>query len=362
MNLKEYKEVDLPKWKRIRLKDVEIPEHREYKSLNIPKIEDLNIQHINTKEEINNYTKYLKVDSEFGVDKELVKLTEKFSNTGVIIDLERGQKIQEPVRLDFNMNNEESLILDHNLILARQNSEVTVVMDYTSTEKSFHNGVTKIYAEDNSNITVIKVQTMSKTSHNFDSNIAFVGRDAEVNFISVELGSAITSTSFITNLLEDNSSANLKSIYFGDEEMGLDLEYTMNHFGRRCLSNIETKGALKDKAKKVFRGNLDFKKGSTRSKGEEGEYVILLDKGVKSDAIPALICGEDDVEGEHAASAGQINELKLFYLMSRGLSEKDAKKMIIEASFRPIIDLIPFEDLRKRIEKDIDWRITNEKF
>ncbi|MGO1369983.1 MAG: Fe-S cluster assembly protein SufD [Senegalia sp. (in: firmicutes)] len=359
-NLKGYNEIELPKWKRIRLKDISIPEFKEYNNLDIPKISGLNIKNMSENEDLNKYTKYLKVDEEFGVDKNLVKLTEKYSNSGVIIDLERDQKINEPIRLDFNMDSENSLVLDHNLIIANENSKATVVMNYTSNEESFHNGLTKVYAKENSHITIIKVQMMDSTSNNFDSNIAFVGRDAKVNFISVELGSKISSSSFITNLKEDKAQADLKSIYFADNEMGLDLEYTMNHFGRRCLTNIETKGALKDKSRKVFRGNLDFKKGSTRSKGVEAEYVILLDKEVKSDAIPALICGEDDVEGEHAASAGQINELKLFYLMSRGLSEKDAKKMIVEASFRPIIDLIPFEDLREKIEDNIDRRLTDE--
>lgn len=359
-NLKQYSEIELPKWKRIRLKDINIPEFKEYNNLDIPQIEGLNIKSILENEDLNKYTKYLKVDEQFGVDKNLVKLTEKFSNSGVIIDLEKNQDIKEPIRLDFNMDSENSLLLDHNLIIANENSKATVVMNYTSNTQAFHNGVTKVYAKKNAHIKLIKVQMIDESSNNFDSNIAFVDRDAKVDFVTVELGSKISSSSFITNLKEDNAEANLKSIYFGDNEMGIDLEYTMNHYGRRCLTNIETKGALKDKSRKVFRGNLDFKKGSTRSKGIEEEYVILLDKGVKSDAIPALICGEDDVEGEHAASAGQINELKLFYLMSRGLSEKDAKKMIVEASFRPIIDLIPFQDLREKIEANIDGRLTNE--
>lgn len=110
---------------------------------------------------------------------------------------------------------------------------------------------------------------------------------------------------------------------------------------------------------KIFKGTLDFKKGASRSKGIEEEYAILLDKTVKADAIPLLLCEEDDVEGQHAASAGQIDSDKLFYLMSRGLDEKEAKKLIVEASFTPIIDKIPMEYLKEEITKEIHRRIVN---
>ena len=68
---------------------------------------------------------------------------------------------------------------------------------------------------------------------------------------------------------------------------------------------------------------------------------------------------EDDVQGEHAASAGQINENQLFYLMSRGLSEREAKKLIIEGAFRPVIDRIPLEELKQIIDSEIERRLVN---
>lgn len=359
--LMQYNKIKLPEWKRIKLKGFDIPEYKEFNNLQVPNHKDLDIRDIKfVKEDINEFTRYLRINEEFGVDKKFVTLTEAFCNSGVIIKAQKNTRIVEPIRLDFKMDSENPVLLDHNLIIAERNSELTVLMDYTSDTKAFHNGVTKVYAEDNANVTIIKLQRMNEDSNDFDSNIAIVGRDAKVNWVSVELGGKVTASSFITNLKEDNSQADLMSIYFGDKDMGIDIQYKMNHFGRRSESNIDTKGALKDRARKVFRGDLDFKKGSSRSKGEEEEYVLLLDKTVKSDAIPALICGEDDVEGEHAASAGQINELKLFYLMSRGISESQAKKMIVEASFKPVIDKIPYEDLKELVQENVHRRLIDE--
>ncbi|MBZ9686222.1 Fe-S cluster assembly protein SufD [Clostridium estertheticum] len=298
----------------------------------------------------------------YGVSEELVLLARNSNNTGVLIHAPQGERLLKPIQIEFYGDKENEVIIDNNLIIAEENSEITVVMEYLTEDETlvFHNGLTKIYAKDGAVVNVIKVQRMNKFSQHFDSNVAYVGHGAKVNYISIELGGEKTVTNYVTNLEETSSEANVKSIYLADKKSYVDISYIMNHFGRRSVSNIECRGALKDEAKKVFRGTIDFKKGASRAKGSEEEYAILLNKNVKSDAIPLLICGEDDVEGKHAASAGKIDENKLFYLMSRGFSEKEAKKIIVEASFRPIIDLIPVEELKVRIEAVMQERLVYE--
>jgi Fe-S cluster assembly scaffold protein SufB len=202
---------------------------------------------------------------------------------------------------------------------------------------------------------------MNDNSHHFDSNAAYVGQCAEVNWVEVNIGGKESITNILNNLEETESKSNLSSIYFGDGDRVIDLNYLMNHAGRRTISNIETKGALKDRAKKVFRGTIDFKLGASRSKGSEEEYALLLDKEVKASSVPLLLCSEDNVEGQHAASAGQIDNEKLFYIMSRGFSEKEAKKLIVEASFAPIVDKVPCEDLRDVIRDEIQRRLVDER-
>lgn len=282
-------------------------------------------------------------------------------NSGMALYLPQNTKIIDPIKIEFNMDNKNPFLIDYNIIVAEAGSEVTIVIDYNSNKDvvAFHNGLTKIYAKENSIINIIKLQRMNDFSNNFDSNVAFVKGNGSVNWISVELGSSISGSNYTTFLEGEASESNLSSVYLGDGTRKMDLEYSMIHKGPRSMSSIQTKGVLMDEAKKVFRGNLDFKRGARRSRGVEAEYVLLLDPRVKSDSIPALLCEEDDVQGEHAASAGQIDTNRLFYLMSRGLSEKEAKKLIISASFRPVIDKIPFEDLRKIINDEIERRLVH---
>lgn len=305
--------------------------------------------------------KYFKAKEKIGVSEDFVRLAETYSNADTVIQTEKGAKLSEPVIISFKGDADNPMIIDHNLIIAEENSEITVIVDYNSDESSaiFHNGLTKIFAKDGAMVNLIKVQTFNDSSVNLDSNVSYVGYGAKVNYISIELGSDKSLTSYITNLEKDTAESDLKSIYLTDGNRYTDLSYIMNMIGRRTISNISTYGALKDKAKKIFRGTLDFKKGSIRSKASEEEYATLLDRTVKSDAVPLLLCSEDDVDGAHAASAGRIDEGRLFYLMSRGFSEKEAKKLIVESSFRPVIDLIAVEELRERIQNIIEDKLVN---
>ena len=120
---------------------------------------------------------------------------------------------------------------------------------------------------------------------------------------------------------------------------------------------MDTKGVLLDNSKKEYKGTIDFKKGSKDSEGNENESVILLSEDAKNVSIPILLCNEDDVRGSHAASAGRIDDKKMFYLKSRGFSEIEAKKIIIKASFSKIIEKIGDVKLQNRIFEEIDRRI-----
>jgi FeS assembly protein SufD len=312
-------------------------------------------------ESTNDLVDIIKDIEENGLDKEFINHINDDYNSGIRLYIPKGVKIESYVKLEFIMDDENPMVLDKNIIVAEEGSEATLIIDYKTGDKvnGFHKGFTLVYAKENSVVNIIKIQRMNDTSQSLDSNFAFVEGNGKVNWISVELGSDISNANYTTFLNGEASEGNLNSIYLGDGTRKMDIGYSMVHRGQRSISNIDTKGVLMDQARKVFRGNLDFKKGSRRAKGNEEEYVILLDPKVKSDSIPGLFCEEDDVEGSHAASAGQIDEYKMFYLMSRGLSERDAKKLIVEASFRPIIDNIPSEKIRTEINEEIERRFLN---
>lgn len=324
--------------------------------------ENISIGTINNIVSINQHLNRINNEKcEYGVSKKMVELAENSHNAGIYAYIKRGANIEKPIRIKYGMDKENDLVIDNNVIVASENSKATIVIDYYTLDDvdAFHNGALKIYAMPGASVTVIKIQRMNDYSNHFDSNLAIVEPGAEVNFIQVEFGSKRSVTNYISNIKEEGK-ASIDSIYLGDKDRELDLSYYMNHIGRRSISNIETKGALKDRARKLFKGTIDFKLGSSQSVGKEEESVILLDNTVVSKQVPLLLCTEDDVVGEHAASSGKVDEDKLFYMMSRGFSKREALKALVEASFSPIIDKIPMEDVKNIIKDELARKLVME--
>jgi FeS assembly protein SufD len=346
-----------------KLKDLKTPEIPKFnKEFLMSSFDGITINKMDSSTKVHDNIKYYINNKEaYGVEEGLTILGEKHYNSGVFIHVPRGFKAAGPVRLEYLLDFENPVVVDNNIITAEENSEITVVIDYSTSGgiEAFHNGITKVYARAGAVVNIVKVQRLSDISFHFDASVAFTGQGARVNWVEVNLGAKASVTNITSNLDEDGSESSISSIYFGDGERSIDIKYLINHRGRRSISSIETKGALKDKSRKVFKGTIDFKNGAGRSKGSEEEFALLLDRTVKASSVPLLLCSEDDVDGQHAASAGQIDDEKLFYIMSRGFSEKEAKKLVVEASFSPVIDKIPCEDLRGKIRDDVKRRLLD---
>ncbi|TDO73007.1 iron-regulated ABC transporter permease protein SufD [Halanaerobium saccharolyticum] len=360
-------------YKRINLIDYQFPEYSPYNKeylkdkkgqdeLLIKRMTD----NLNNEEEILNYLdqfKDKKVEKgNQGLDPKYLAMAEAFYNTGLFIKVPKNVELKLPVEIFYELDQENPVLIDNNLIVAEENSRLTVVIDYRMQDQNleaFHNGLTRVIVKDNAVLNIVKVQRFNNQSDNFDSNISLVSNQGELNWIPIELGGRNSVTNNENTLMNDGSRASISSVYFADGDRKMDLGFKMNHQGRHSSSEIESKGVLKDRAQKVFRGDLYFQKGASQANGSEKEEVLLLDKTVNSDSIPALFSEEDNVEGEHAVSAGQIDEQRLFYLMSRGLTKAEAKQLMVEAAFNPIFDKIPLNDLKGSVINDVKTRIRS---
>lgn len=283
-------------------------------------------------------------------------------NAGFYIETKVGQKVSDPLCANLTVTEEQSQVITNNAILARKGSEVTVIVSYQSETamKAYHNCLTRIYCEKGATVNYIILQNLSKESIHLGACVAKLEDEAKINYIIVELGSKESITNIRTDLQGNQSAANMHTVYMGDKDRLIDMNYMINHYGRETKSIMEVKGVLQDQCNKIFKGTLDFKKGSVKSVGAEEEYAVLLSDKVRNRSVPILLCTEEDVSGQHAASAGKIDEDQLFYLMTRGFSEAEAKKLIVEGAIRPMIDRIPDEGTRDAIFEEIRRRIINE--
>lgn len=290
-----------------------------------------------------------------GASKESLEEVINESNYTRYIEAKENEKIE--VYFDLNTSEENSSLIGDISIYGGKNSNIQIIMDYSGDySNAYTNVLTRVKAEDNAKITIVKVQRQGDIRH-IEHRYSSVEKEAEVKYLMINIGGKESLYHYVTDLKGDNSNADLKTIYIGEGKSLTDIYNNIRFFGKKANGDFIVKGALKDNAKKYFRGTLDFVKGCSKSTGDEEENVILLNDKVKSFAIPILLAGEDDVMGNHAASAGQVDESVLFYIMSRGFSEEDAKKIIIEASFRPLVDEINNEELKKFVIEALDEKL-----
>lgn len=276
---------------------------------------------------------------DYGASKDIVLLNREHNDYYEIIKAEKGEKkVSDSLECSFN----KEVINDWYDIVAEENSDMEVPIVVRGSEPNTHrNTVIRVLARKNSKVHLQLVR-FDSAHHNSLESIAVVTEDnADVHVSQVELSSGKLVTNYKTYIMGDKSKVNLDSIYFASGKGDMDLLYESNHFGKKTESNMIINGALVGESTKKLKATLDFKEGSSGSIGNEEEFTLLLSENVKGISVPALLSHEDDVEGNHAASAGKMDKELLFYIMSRGYSLKEAEKLVIESKFQGTIQHLP---------------------
>lgn len=241
---------------------------------------------------------------------------------------------------------------DVTLIHARSGSSITVLQSYISGDETAcqHTGLTKIIADAGAKVRLLQVQLLSKGSHHFSDIGITLGDEASVEVVQAELGGLNAYTGCLAALAGRKSNFSADTIYFGDGNRKLDFNYIARHTGKKTTSTMKAAGALFGKSDKIYRGTIDFIRGASRSVGHESEETLLFSGAARNRTVPLILCDEEDVEGQHAATIGKINKARMFYLQSRGLSEAQIKQLAVEAMFNPLLAKLPDEKLRQEVK------------
>ncbi len=296
-------------------------------------------------------------DLAYGLSDELIKQQEEHANQKLKITID--SKENKEIQIIFNFDSKNIQLVEHIEIEAQEETKSTVIIKYKSQQeiKAYHNGIIKLHAKKKANINVILINLMNQNSNNFISIENKLEEEAKVTYTIVDFGGKNSITNYYSNLKGTSSNNILNTIYLGSKNQIIDLNYIAELQGEKTNIDIEVQGALKDTAKKHFKGTIDFKKGCKKATGNENENCMLLSDTAKSIALPMLLCSEEEVEGNHATSAGRVGEKELFYIMSRGFNKKEAMKLMVKAKFNKILENIENQQLKNEIEQEIDKRL-----
>lgn len=287
------------------------------------------------------------------------KAEKQFENPDISLQFDIEKNYSEPIILNFSFDKNNSLI-DKIKLNINEKINAKIIINYFSKNKVFHNGFIKINCKENSNAKVVLICDLSSNSDNFLTYENKVGDGAKLDFSIVDFCGNYSVHRYINDAVGNCSSSCLRAMYVSDSESKIDLNFAQNVYGKNADVSIFSVGVLQGKSIKNFKGMIDFKNGSTKSKGDENELCLLLSKDAKSKAMPLLCCGEEDVEGSHSSATGKIGENELFYIMSRGLDKTEGLKMLLRAKFNNVVDNIFDDELKQQINENIDRKIINE--
>lgn len=255
----------------------------------------------------------------------------------------------EPFRLDFSEAGDSEVSFT-----AEENSSITVYELHRS------NSAVKLSFDIGKNASVKLVQLLNPTEKLRHETFANCSKGGKFQIMTIMTGDGNIYSDNRTELEGDSSSINVEVAYLGKNSQTIDYNIAVNHWGKDTHSEINAAGALMDSAKKVFRGTIDFKTGSSDSKGSENETVIMLGDDVVNKTVPLILCSEENVEGSHGATIGELDDDTLFYFGSRGIGREEAERIMAYAALKRLIRLSDDKEFAEQAQKALGIIDTDE--
>ncbi|MDM5311928.1 Fe-S cluster assembly protein SufD [Peribacillus frigoritolerans] len=281
-------------------------------------------------------------------------------NGGAFLYVPKNVEIKEPIQSVFLLDNPDTTLFNHVLIVAEDNSSVTYVENYFSTVESNEgvaNIVTEVIANANAKVQYGAVDTLSKGFTTYVNRRGVAGRDARIEWALGLMNDGNTISDNTTYLMGDGSHGDTKTVVVGRGEQKQNFTTAIIHYGKRSEGYILKHGVMKESASSIFNGIGKIEYGATKANAEQESRVLMLSEKARGDANPILLIDEDDVTAGHAASVGRVDPLQLYYLMSRGITKKEAERLVIHGFLAPVVNELPIEGVKKQLVAVIERKV-----
>lgn len=278
-------------------------------------------------------------------------------DTGTFIYVPANARCILPLQVIINQTSAGVGSYHHTLLVTETGAEITLVDDLLGAAKGLQVGVVELVIGDSSVVRYLNLQDLDHSAWNFLTGRAVLGRDADLRWIQVSWGSRLTKAFLDVDLLQPGGHAELLGIYFPTGDQHIDHQTLQIHRAPHCFSDLLFNGALKDKARSVYMGVIKVFPDAQKTDAYQRNGNLILDPHARADSIPGLEIEADDVRCTHGATAAQVEEEYVFYLMARGLSRPQAERMIVQGFFQAVLDRVPVESVVHKLERVIERKI-----
>ena len=274
-------------------------------------------------------------------------------NSGLLLYLPKNKRITKPLHIFYAATNEE---FTHNtLIYLEEQSELNYFEHLLSTSIGSFNYVSNAIVKEDANLTYGALSNLGKDVASFVYRNASVERYGVSKYSLADVGDAIQLMYQTTNLNGMYASGTSKTIAITSGAQEAKYQTLVEHNAKNSEGYIEHYGVANNESALIFEGIGQINKGMKQSIARQQNHGIVLGEKARLDANPFLLIDEYDVEASHGAAIGKIDDEELYYLMSRGLDEKAAQRLIINGFLSPVMNLLETDTLKdmflKRVEE-----------
>ena len=279
-------------------------------------------------------------------DHKFVALHAAVWSGGSFVYVPKGIKVDIPLQSYFRLNSPESGQFEHTLIIVEEGASLHFIEGCSApkyNKVNLHAGCVELFVKENARLRYSTIENWSKNMLNLNTKKVIVEQNGKMEWVTGSFGSKISMLYPMSILIGDNAKMEYTGISFAGEGQNLDTGLKVVHGAKNTASVVSTKSISKSGGIATFRSNVLVTKDATGAKSNISCESLMLDDISVSDTIPVSNIGTDDIEFSHEAKIGKISDETIFYLMTRGLSEEEAKAMIVRGFASPISKELPVE-------------------
>jgi Fe-S cluster assembly protein SufD len=302
--------------------------------------------------------KYFMTDAVQPHESKFAALHGAFFSGGVFLYVPERCRVSIPLRAIHGLSGKGLAIFPHTLIVAGPDSEVSFIDEYTGGDgEGLCCAVTEVFVGAGARVAYASLQGFDPGVWHFSCQKTLQQRDSGFRSLAVALGGRLSRLEVQSLLLGQGSSSRMLGLYFGGAGQHFDSRTLQSHVAPNTSSNLLYKGALKQNGRAVFSGYIKVKKEAQKTDAYQANRNLLLDEQARVDTIPNLEIEADDVRCSHGAAVGRVDPEHLFYLMSRGISERHAERLLVFGFLQDVMEEIEHEGVRAELQQAIEAKI-----
>ncbi len=279
---------------------------------------------------------------------------------GMSIDIEDGTVINEPIQLIHLLTGKNTIANLRNVIRIGKFAKAEIMQSFFAldAENSFANSVTEINVSENAHLSIHKLQSETEGNFHISTEQVEQAKDSTFTINTITLDGTFVRNNLNISVNGINATTNLNGAYILKGQQHVDNHTCVDHKAPHCNSNELYKGVIDDKSTAVFNGKVFVRKDAQKINAFQSNANVLLSDLCTVNSKPELEIYADDVKCSHGSTTGQLDEEAVFYLRARGISEKTARSLMIEAFMADVLEKIENEDFLKYTQSKLNKRFN----